>query len=58
MHAFLAKAISCSHSSNPIGKTSCMKQKLGKHFKESYGMMSNYGLTIDSNCIVGIMTPF
>ncbi len=35
-----------------------MKQKLGKHFKESYGMMSNYGLTIDSNCIVGIMTPF
>jgi hypothetical protein len=21
-------------------------------------MMSNYGLTIDSNCIVGIMTPF
>jgi uncharacterized protein with PQ loop repeat len=31
---------------------------LDKNFKESYVMMSNYALTIDSNFIIGIMTPF
>jgi hypothetical protein len=35
MHAFLAKAVSCSHSTNPVGKTSCMKQKLGQHLTKT-----------------------